>query len=217
MKKLLPLLLIFIAVCAEAKISLEAEKSINEVFAKYRKSNFVEIEIEKIVVSEIMGTEKVYKGEAIVGSKKFRFASEAPEKALVVYNGKTLWNIQYPSNGSEGKTQAARVAINKKSRGQIFLLELLQESSVLKEFDLSDESKDGAQLKVTAKPKAGKMDLNLMTLKFDLKSKRLSEVEYTDDLSNKTTFKLLKQSNRKKVESKNFEFKPGKDVEVVDL
>ncbi len=217
MTKLLIFILVFVGISAAAKVSPEAEKSINGVFAKYRKSPFIEIEVEKKVTSEIMGTEKSYKGQALIGRKKFRFESESPEKALVVYDGKTLWNVQYPVNGAEGKTQAARVAINKKSRGQIFLLELLQESSVVKEFELSEEAKDGDTLKVTAKPKAGKTEVSLMNLKFDLKGKRLSEVEYMDDLGNKTIFKLMKQTNLKKVEGKKFEFKPGKDVEVVDL
>lgn len=217
MQKWIGLLLILITPVAFAKVTPESEKAITDIFSKYRNAGFTEIEIEKKVVSEIMGTDKVYSGKAIIGAKKFRFESEVPEKALVVFNGKTLWNIQYPAAGAEGKTQAARVAINKKSRGQIFLLELLRESSLSKEFDLSNEKKDGEILSISAKPKSGKMDLSTMNLKFDLKSKQLSEVEYTDDLSNKTTFKLLKQSNLKKVADKKFEFKPGKDVEVVDL
>lgn len=202
---------------AQAGVSKESEKAISDVFAKYRKASFVEMKIEKKVISELMGTEKSSTGQAVIGSKKFRFESESPEKALVVYNGKTLWNIQYPAEGAPGKTQAARVAITKKSRSQIFLLELLQGEPVTKEFDLSEEKKDGDKLQVTAKPKTNKYDLSLVSLKFDLKSKRLSEVEYSDDLGNKTTFKLVDQKNIKKVDSKKFDFKPGSDVEVVDL
>lgn len=221
MKNILILLSFFIGLTAnlsaQAKVSAETEKSITSVFSKYRKSAYVEMKVEKKVVSEIMGTEKNYSGQAVIGSKKFRFESEAPEKALVVYNGKTLWNIQYPAQGAEGKTQAARLAINKKSRGQIFLLELLQGEPMTKEFDLSDEKKEGNTLQVTAKPKTNKYDLSSMSLKFDLKAKRLSEVEYSDDLGNKTTFKLVDQKNLKKVDGKKFDFKPGADVEVVDL
>lgn len=201
----------------EAKVSKEAEKAISDVFSKYRKAAYVEMKVEKKVISELMGTEKASSGQALIGSKKFRFESESPEKALVVYNGKTLWNVQYPAEGAEGKTQAARVAITKKSRSQIFLLELLQGEPITKEFELSEEKKDGNSLQVTAKPKTNKYDLSLVALKFDLKSKRLSEVEYSDDLGNKTTFKLLDQKNIKKVDGKKFDFKPGSEVEVVDL
>lgn len=202
---------------ASAEISKDSEKFISGVFSKYKKSSFLEFKVQKKVTSELMGTEKSFEGTVLVGSKKFRFESEAPDKALVVYDGKVLWNVQYPQEGSEGKVQAAKLALNKKSKSQIFLLDLLQERSILKDFVLSNEKKTETDLQVLAKPKVGGADLSEMTLSFDRKTKKLSEVTYTDDLGNKTLFKLIKQKSLKKIDAKKFQFKPGADVEVVDL
>lgn len=202
---------------AGASLSKENVNTVKGIVSRYQQSAMVEMDLEKKVTSEILGREKVYKGKTFLAAKRFRLELFEPEKSLIVFDGTTLWNVQYPPEGSEGKIQVAKAKLDKKNQSQILLGDLLIEQGLTQKFDLLTSTKTADSLEVSAKPKNSQIQVTDLKFRLDLKEKVIKEIEYSDELGNKTLMKFSGTRFQKKKTPKLFQYQPEKGAQVTEL
>lgn len=214
---LLSMAFLFSAVQASAEVSKKQLGDLRSTIVRYQKAAYVEIDLDKTVVSEILGREKNNKGKAFLAAKRFRLELNEPDKSLIVYDGSTLWNVQYPPEGSGGKTQIAKAKLDKKNQNQILLGDLLVEQGLMAKFDMLSAKQDGNKLEISAKPKSSALQVTDLKFRIDTKDKVFNEVEYSDELGNKTTMKFSGTVFQKRKNAKIFQYTPEKGAQVTEL
>lgn len=202
---------------AKSAIPKTTLNALKDILSRYQKSTLVELDLEKKVIVAVMGTERVHKGKAFLAAKRFRLETFEPEKTLIVYDGSTLWNVQYPPEESGGKVQIAKAKLDKKNQNQVLLGDLLVEQGLLNKFYFVDAKKDGDNLEITAKPKSSQ--IQVIDLKFRLQTKErvIQEIEYSDELGNTTIMKFSNTQFKKKKNAKLFQYSPDKGAQVTEL
>ena len=190
-------------------------KSLRETLVRIQKTKLVEFQLEKKVVSEIMGSEKTYHGRSFLQGSLFRFEIKDPDKSLVVFDGKTLWIVQYPNPGLGGPTQVLRGQIHGKQKEQMLLTELLAKGKLLDSFTLAKTGEDdsGQSFEGTPKDKG----FNLQKVNLTVKGKELKKLEYVDDVGNKTSLNVIEQKLQADPRPELFRYKPEKGAQVTNL
>lgn len=216
-----PLLLLFLATMissfAKADVSSAALKTLKETVQRYQKSSLVQMKVEKKVTSELLGSDRTYSGSIALANRRFRLETAEPDKSLVVYDGRYLWTVQYPPQGFDGKVQVARAKLDKKNQNQVLLSDLLVGNGVLTHFNFLSEKADADKLELSAKPKHNEEQISDLKITLDKKSKEITEVNYADELGNRTVMKFTEIKMGKKAKPQIFEYKPEKGAEVTDL
>lgn len=205
-----------------AAVSEKSIEKLRAVVRKYQRSGIVEMKVDKKVISEIMGVDRLSSGKLSVAPKRFKFETEEPDRTLIVYDGKTLWTAQYPPKGSEGKIQVGRAQLGKKNMNQVMLSDILTgpKPTIVTEFDFISEKTEDHLMSLGAKPKATSDQIKDLSVVVDLKAKEIAEINYTDELGNKTSMKFSDQkfiSKDKAQPKKVFQYEPEKGAEVSDL
>lgn len=192
-------------------------EALQQVTKKYRDSKLVEMTVDKVVKSELLGKETKYSGKIYLGSGKFRWENTTPEKSLLVFDGKTIWSEQTPPKELGGPVQVAKGKVDKKTRSHILITTLLG-SDVEKSFKINKEDKDGELLKLSVSPKTEDLTIQSLQLVLNPKEGTLKEVSYKDDIGNLTTLSFSKISFApKKVKKNLFKYQPPKGAQVTDL
>jgi outer membrane lipoprotein carrier protein len=204
------LILIF---CAFAKTA----DPVSAVTSIYRKADLVEINVEKTISSEWKTKDTIYKGKVFYSQGKFRWENETPEKTWTLYNGNKLWNVQFSSPDFPGKNKVTVTKINKKTRGQILLMSLLDVENLSDKFNMQIAKQQGAVLSVKLDPKDQDKSITDLVLKVNTEKKRLLELSFKDDLGNLTKIKFGDSEFRNKKQNEIFNYKPGKDDEVTSI
>lgn len=211
-------LTLFAATAAPAAKPISLTKRLDHATVFLRSPKIMKLQVEKTVVSELLGKTTSSTGEIIFGQGKFRWETMKPEKSLVVFDGKTFWTLQEPPKELGGPAQVTRSRIDGKARDQI-LIKLLSGGKLSSKFKVDD-----------AVPVAGKKDvvIHLSPLKPDPNVKafsvlltgqpeRLEEIRYTDEVGNQTTIRILDSTTVKKPAADLFKFEAPKGAEVSDL
>lgn len=192
-------------------------KVLKEIISSYQKSGLVQMKVEKRVIFELLGKERIHTGELTLAPKRFRLETTAPERTLILFDGKKIWNVQYPPEGSDAKVQIARAKVDRKNQNQIFLTDLLVGQSIFKQFDFFSEQRVDDKIALSAKPKKLNDQIKDLTITVDQKIRQIVEISYADELGNRTQMKLSDFRLSKKVSPGVFHFKPAHDAEVTDL
>lgn len=190
--------------------------SLNEIVKKYRNANLVSMKVNKVVKSELLGKETQYKGHMFLSRGKFRWDNDVPEKTQLIFNGSTIWNIQYPPKELPGPLQIAKSKVDKNTKKQILISTLLSAQGIDENFKIKDtKAQDGGTL-FELEPK-GK-DLGITQLKIKTNSKKnIVEINYKDDVGNHTSLKFDDIEFSKKSQNKLFEYVPPKGAQVTNL
>jgi outer membrane lipoprotein carrier protein len=180
---------------------------------KYRAAALVTMKVDKTIKSELMDKETKYEGEISLSGEKFRLDTKTPEKALILFDGSTLWNVQYPSEDLGGSVQVLKSKINKTNRSQILLSALLDRKSLKKNFKVVKDEKT----KLTIAPLTEDLTVKSIDLVLDADKKVLTEVSYKDDVGNLTTMNFSDIKFSKKQSKDLFKFKVPDGAQVTDL
>lgn len=208
-KQILLLLLSSYTVVAAAKSTL------NDIAAKYRKANLVTVQLTKSVKSNLLGKESIYKGTMYLAPNKFRLNIDEPEKSQIIFDGKTIWSVQYPSKELPGPLQVAKSKLDKNTRKQILISTLLSKGGLKENFKTLKEEKIENTTRVTLTPLKG--DLNLKNLEITLKENKIISLYYIDDVGNSTRMEFEKTEFSNKPANQLFKFKPPKEAQVTNL
>lgn len=174
------------------------------------------LDVEKTVVSELLGKTTTSKGLITLGSGKFRWETTEPEKSLIVFDGKTLWTLQTPSPELGGPAQVTKSTLNGKARDQI-LVKILGGGKMSSKFEIrrSESGDDGFVVQLAPlKPDPTVRDFSVV---LGGKPERLREIRYGDEVGNQTKIRILDSSTVKKPAKDLFKFQAPKGAEVTEL
>ncbi|WP_413576338.1 LolA family protein [Bdellovibrio sp. HCB290] len=196
-----------------------AEKSnatLKKVSQKYRTTKLVEMKVEKIDKLVLQGRENKFEGTLAISSGKIRWENTTPEKSLLVFDGTTIWSIQYPPKEFGGDPQIARGKVNKKNKSQTIIATLLG-GDLQGNFKVTDEKTDGDQSTLSIVPL--KDDLSIKDIKLVVNTKKVvvDQISYQDDVQNVTTMKFSDVKFKSSVKKSLFKYEPPKGVPVTDL
>lgn len=201
---------------------LASTKEIIEVLSAYHKAKAVQLTVDKTERSEVMGTEHLNHGLIFLSSGKFRWEIEKPEKTLLVFDGKTIWNVQYPSEDFGGKTQVLRQKVSKKTQSKMLLNLLLNTNSFDQQFSSKFENeKNGCRNYIlNLKEKSDLSDIKICLSKAGAPadvSKVISSIRYKDEIGNETILDLKQTKFLNETMVEKFKYSPPKDAQVSDL
>src|SRR5690606_22206106 len=105
---------------------------------------------------------------------------------LLLFDGKTLLNVQFPSEDFGGPVQVAKSKINKKSKKQILIAALLSPSQAKSKFKVltARTLEDGVEF--TVSPEGEDLMVKELVMKIEPKNKTIKEISYKDDVGNLT-------------------------------
>lgn len=185
------------------------------VVGKYGSAQLVSMKVNKTIKSELMDKETSYEGQVFLSGEKFRLDTEKPEKALILFDGAVIWNVQYPPKDLGGPVQVLKSKVNKQNKSQILLSALMDRKSLKRNFQVVKDSKDHTE--VTIKPLTSDLTVSSIDLKLDQHKKILREISYKDDVGNLTTMRFSDVHFANKLPKDLFKYTPPKDAQVTNL
>lgn len=197
-------------------VAAAAPNKLENVLMSYKKSSGITMNVLKVVKSELLEKETNYQGTMTLSKGKLYWMNETPDKNLLVFDGSTLWNVQYPPKEFDSNPQIAKTKIAGGGKNQHVLIVLLNGKSVRDKFDIKqDESEKG---KVVFNLKEKKSELNIKNIKIHLdeKAEKITTLEYADEVDNKTVINFSSVKFNQKIQSSLFDYKPPKGVPVTE-
>lgn len=190
--------------------------ALQKVTIKYRASQLVEMNVEKLVKSELLGKETKYIGKIYLANGKFRWENSSPEKSLLVFDGSTIWSEQSPSKEFGGPVQVAKGKVDKRTRSHILISSLFG-GSLEKSFKVGKSEKSGDLIRLDVVPKNSDLSVQSLQVVIDPANSTMKAISYKDDIGNLTTmnFSNVKFLNTNK--NKLFKYQPPKNAQVSDL
>lgn len=187
------------------------------VVDKYNASNLVTMKVSKTVKSELLDKETEYLGTISLSKEKFRLDTDTPDKAMVLFDGKTMWNIQYPPKEFGGNPQVLKSKLGKKNHSQILLSALLNKASLKKNFKVTQESSTKSDLVITVVPLTNDLTVKDVELTVDTKYKIIRLISYNDDVGNQTTMTFSEVKFPSVIPKNLFKAQIPKDAQVTEL
>jgi outer membrane lipoprotein carrier protein len=216
MFKQISALILSLGLSVSAFAADKTNATLKKISLKYRSAKLVEMSVEKTVKSDLTGKVTKYTGTLALSNSKFRLETKTPDEALVVYDGTTLWNVQYPPKEFGGNPQVAHGKPDKKTRGQLIAATLIG-GDIQKTFKVTDEKKEGdisSTLSISPKDDLPVKNLRMV---IDLKKSEITEISYTDDLQNLVTMKFSDIKLKDSVKKNLFKYEAPKGAQETNL
>ncbi len=213
MKKYLAIVLtVFAAWAASSKASfaLEAAPIISAMQERYEKISTVTAAFNQEVSTQ---TGRVLKSEGNFFFKKpgrMKWLYTAPEKDIVVSNGKTLWVFQPDLNQVIEKPMEA-------GAGALVMSFLSGLGEMIKEFDitLAPVKEDAKSHVLNLEPKKTQPGIKRMTMELDKKTLIVVKTVVQDHLGNTTAITFSNIKTDLPIKDSFFEYKPPKGATIV--
>lgn len=191
-------------------------KDLETVLDKYASFKVVRMDTSKEVYSDLLGKTKSYEGEIFLSKGKFRWDIKTPEKSYLIFDGKTLWSVQYPADPALGKIQVTKSAY-KNIKSHVLISALFDKEILNSKFSIkSSEDKNLEKFELVPKTK---IELNTKKIEFlvDTKKNEINSLSYVDEIGNKTSIKFLKVEFTNKIGRKLYEYKAPPNAQVTQL
>lgn len=217
MKLLTGTLLMALIFVPKIGLAEDVPAELNDTLDVYRKSESIILEVRKTVKNVLLDKESVFKGMIRFVKGKFYWETTDPEKSLVIYDGKTLWTVQYPpAEFKEMPLQVAKMNIKSKKNSPIILAEIFGIRPLQTVFQVKQKSKDGAIVLYELKEKKTEFGLKNLILKVDVKAQRVAAIEYLDEVENETKIEFRSTQFNVKVKQNLFKYKPPKNAQITE-
>jgi outer membrane lipoprotein carrier protein len=190
---------------------------LKEVSKKYRNSKLVKIATDKKVTSELLGKTTKYQGVIYLSQGMFRWENDTPDQSLLLFDGVTIWNVQYPPKDLGGPVQVAKSKLDKNTKSQILISTLIGKEPIEKNFRIIQEKTEMNILSVELQPLSGDLRVKGLTLDVDVRSKKIKKIFYKDDVDNTIDIEMKKTEFLSKENKELFKFKTPKDAQVTNL
>jgi len=228
MMKILPFLAVAVLAFSNnvsfAKSKTKTEKKpasavsvLKDIGKKYRNTKLVKIETDKKVTSELLGKTTDYEGFIYLSQGKFRWENEKPDQSLLLFDGETIWNVQYPPKDLGGPVQVAKAKLDKNTKSQILISTLIGKEPIDKNFEVLGEKSDKGIITVSLKPLSSDLRVKELTLDLEPKTKQIKKISYKDDVDNLTVIEMKKTDFIPKENKDLFKYKIPKDAQVTNL
>lgn len=167
--------------------------------------------VTKTVSEALLDKKTKSTGQIYFSKGKMRLEFTEPEKLLLVFDGRYVWQESEFDEGERKQTIVTKMKAGELKKGNALLAALLGEKNVLKKFKMK-KVEDGV---FEFSPKDEKIvEVTELDVRFD--KNKLKAIGYTDSLDNKVEFEFddLKE---KPLPAEKFQYKPPKEAEVSDL
>lgn len=189
--------------------------TLDDAVAKYRNAKLVSMDVVKTVKSKVLSKETKFIGKIYLSQAKFRWDTEKPEKTQLIFDGKTIWNIQHPNVELPGPIQVAKSKVDNNSKKQILLATLLGTGGIKKNFKVLKAEIVKDEKVYSLEPKGD--DLQVKDLVIKIQNKKINSVAYKDDIGNQTEMVFKNIEFGKKEKAKLFQYTPPKEAQVISL
>lgn len=165
----------------------------NTLMSKYRQSPLVYLDFSKVAKSELMGTETNEKGKFYFAKELFRIDINSPTESSVIYDGKKVWIISYPSSKLGGEPTVTSEPFSGKSKQTHPLYSLLRSKKIEQAIKVNGKKIEGKStvFSVDLLPKSDQfLDVKIV---FDT-SGNLNQVLYKDEVGNEIKIEIIKES-----------------------
>ena len=218
MKNLYLFVLLFFLGLAPHTQAEVVPQELSDTLSIYRQSGSMILEVRKTVKNPILEKETTFKGIIRFQKGKFYWETTEPEKNLVIYDGKTLWNIQYPPiEMKEAPLQIAKTKVRSKKNSPIILAEIFGTRPIQSVFDVKQKSKDGALFVYELKEKKTEFGLKNLLMKVDVKAQRIATLEYLDEVENEVKIEFRSTQFDVKIKQSLFKYTPPKNALVTEI
>lgn len=197
--------------------SPKTHKSLQAVSTKYRNAAVVQMEVERLIKSELTGKDLSYLGKISLSQGLFRMETNEPEKSLIVFDGKFLWHETPASPDFPGPIQVTKAKISSGDQQQVLFATLLSKDPIEKHFQVLKEEKKSELLVYEAKPLSKDLNITSLTLTVNPKIGQITDLSYVDDVGNITQMKFSKIVFKETKTSKLFKYQPPKGSQVTEL
>lgn len=192
-------------------------KMFNTAFSLFKGKNVAKVGVDKTVKMEVLDKTIESSGAITTGGRKIRWETETPEKSLILFDGKTLWTIQYPSEDLGGPVQVMKSKLDEKAKGQLLVRLMTSKDAPSKSFDVLKRTEADGGIRWDLKPKKEDATVKDFAVTVDASKKYLREIEYRDEIGNKTVLKFGRPEKVKDPGKKLFEAEIPKGAQVTDL
>jgi outer membrane lipoprotein carrier protein len=199
-----------------AKAKPEVYSLLNKTTSRYRSAGLVQAQIEKIVKSEISGTKNRYTGKISLAAGLFRLDQSSPDKSVIVFDGKYLWNEQAAPVDFPGPAQVSKMKIEEKNKSQILFASLLTKEPIAKHFKITSEKVGDIETVYQAEPLKSELPVKKLIIKIKNKDKVVSEISYVDDVEN-TTRMIFLNTEFKKANAKTFKYQQPQGAQLTEI
>lgn len=203
---------IFLAGAARPACAKNELKNLDQATAFARSAKVVRLDVEKSVVSELLGKETKSEGVVNVRKNRFRWEVDGAEKSTLVYDGAVLWIATYPPKGFDEAVQVTKTKINRKSDDQVLFRLLTGDLVPSKSFTLVSRKTENGITSFVLKGKSEDSGVKDLTVR--LRGETLSGLSYRDDVENLTDLNIKKIENVKAPAKNLFKFEIPKGAEV---
>lgn len=190
---------------------------LNDTLSKYQSTPMLEAQVDKSVYTELLNKTKNQTGKIYLAKEKIKIEFLQPEKEMLLFDGSTLWTVQYLPEELGGIHQVSRTKIDKKNRSQILLGLLFDKSQFKKFFKLENEKLNENKKTYELKVLDPGLKINKLEIVINKEKKEILSITYFDDLKNKTSFNLSNQKFNSKFIKDLFIYVPPKDAQVTNL
>lgn len=179
-----------------------------KLISKYHQKPQLKFDFVKSVKSEIMGTETSEKGKLYNSKSLFRIDVDSPNRSNVIFDGKRIWVVAYPSASLGSEPAVTSEKFDSKSRQDNPLFSILRSKNLDKSVKIIDVKSEQSNkiFKLDLIPKSETFsDIYLV---FD-KSENIKSISYKDELSNEVKIEITKQAISEKLDPSLFVYKPA--------
>ncbi|MFZ4404816.1 MAG: LolA family protein [Pseudobdellovibrionaceae bacterium] len=187
------------------------------ILKRYKTSALIKMDVSKKVKSEFLIKEQIHQGKIFISYGKMRWENDKPEKTLLIFDGKTVWNVQYPDKGMNTPIQVAKSNFSKSNNSSILMDYLSGKNIIDKNFKLLKSEKQNQKIQYFLEAKNKKANIKSMQIAIDLAMNSISEVEYKDEIGNTTHLQFSTIDFLKNKNDELFKFKIPKGAQVTSI
>ncbi len=201
---------------AEPKKSYDSDLS--ETEKKYAAAKSLKMNVKKSLILSVLERTDVYEGLFYLsGTEKLRLEFEKPVKSVAVVNGKEFWVIEYPPADVDDKVRVLKSTMGEKSQSQVMVASLMGRGKILDHFTVESKKKKDGKIVFKMKPVSPESEVKNLELVLSDDEKIINEINYEDELENKTKFEFSNIEFDSDVPDKLFKYSPPKGAEISQL
>lgn len=209
----------FGAVAAEgpSELNKKDRRLFDSATAFLQSKSMSKTDVEKTVTSEVLEKTTTSSGRLFAGGHKLRWETESPEKSMILFDGTILWTFLYPSDELGGPIQVTKSKLDIKAKTQILVRLVTSKEAPSKNFDVLERTEADGIVRWKLKPKQDDPTVKDFSVAVESKKKLLREIEYRDEIGNKTTLKFGIPEKIKNPDAKQFKAEVPKGAQVTEL
>lgn len=201
----------------EVKAVEGPQDDLNSTLDVYKSADTMILEVRKTVKNTMLDKETLSKGMIRFVKGNFYWETLDPEKNLVIYNGKTLWTVQYPpAEFKDSPIQVAKTKIKNKKNSPIILSEIFGTRPIKSLFNVKLNKKDGSLLSFNLEEKKPQFGLKNLTILIDTKNQRVASIDYIDEVENETKIEFRSTQFNMNIRKSLFQYKPPAKAQVTE-